>query len=58
VAALGVGLGQPRPGEHSVTSRAFDAGGRIQPAPDDPLIANKLTYWESNGQITRRVRIP
>jgi hypothetical protein len=23
---------------------------------DDPVIANKLTYWESNGQITRRVR--
>ena len=29
----------------------------MQPAPDDPVIANKLTYWESNGQITRRVRI-
>jgi DMSO/TMAO reductase YedYZ molybdopterin-dependent catalytic subunit len=50
--------GQPTSGEHSVTSRAFDTHGRVQPAPDDPLIANKLTYWESNGQITRRVRIP
>lgn len=49
--------GQPAPGEHTVTSRAFDTSGRIQPAPDDPVIANKLTYWESNGQITRRVRI-
>jgi DMSO/TMAO reductase YedYZ molybdopterin-dependent catalytic subunit len=50
--------GQPSPGEHSITSRAFDTSGRVQPAPDDPLIANKLTYWESNSQITRRVRIP
>jgi hypothetical protein len=24
---------------------------------DDPLIANKWTYWESNGQVTRRVRV-
>ena len=49
--------GQPAAGEHSITSRAIDTSGRIQPAPDDPVIANKLTYWESNGQITRRVRI-
>jgi DMSO/TMAO reductase YedYZ molybdopterin-dependent catalytic subunit len=45
------------PGEHAVTSRAIDAAGNVQPAPDDPLIANKRTYWESNGQVTRRVRI-
>jgi DMSO/TMAO reductase YedYZ molybdopterin-dependent catalytic subunit len=44
-------------GEHSVTSRAIDKQGRIQPAMDDPLIANKHTYWESNGQVTRRIRI-
>ena len=49
--------GQPAAGEHTVTSRAFDTSGRVQPAPDDPVIATKLTYWESNGQITRRVRI-
>lgn len=49
---------QPTAGEHTVSSRAFDTSGRVQPAPDDPVIANKLTYWESNGQITRRVRIP
>jgi hypothetical protein len=24
----------------------------------DTMIANKITYWESNGQITRQVRIP
>ncbi len=44
------------PGEHAVTSRAIDRRGRVQPAPDDPLIAGKHIYWESNGQITRRVR--
>ena len=45
------------PGEHSVTSRAIDKAGKVQPAMDDPSIAGKKTYWESNGQITRRVRI-
>jgi len=49
--------GMLTPGEHTVTSRAIDTQGNIQPAMDDPLIANKLTYWESNGQITRRVRV-
>jgi hypothetical protein len=29
----------------------------VQPAPDDPWIAGKHTYWESNGQITRRVAL-
>ncbi len=48
---------RPTPGEHTVTSRAFDTSGGMQPTPDDPLIADKLTYWESNGQITRRVQI-
>jgi DMSO/TMAO reductase YedYZ molybdopterin-dependent catalytic subunit len=47
----------PTPGEHTVTSRAIDTSGNIQPAPDDPLIANKKTYWESNGQITRHIHI-
>lgn len=46
------------PGEHSITSRAIDTEGNVQPAADDPLITNKITYWESNGQITRRVEIP
>jgi DMSO/TMAO reductase YedYZ molybdopterin-dependent catalytic subunit len=44
-------------GEHTITARAIDKEGNIQPAKTDPLIANKITYWESNGQITRRVRI-
>lgn len=47
----------PSPGEHDVTSRAIDSEGNIQPAPDDPLIANKHTYWESNQQVTRRLVI-
>jgi DMSO/TMAO reductase YedYZ molybdopterin-dependent catalytic subunit len=46
-----------KPGEHTITSRAADVTGNIQPAMDDPLIANKKTYWESNGQITRHVTI-
>ena len=47
----------PPPGEHTVTSRAVDTAGRVQPAMDDPIIAKKHTYWESNGQVTRRIRI-
>ena len=50
--------GRPASGEHLITSRAFDTDGNIQPAPDDPFLAGKITYWESNGHITRRVRIP
>ena len=49
--------GTPAPGEHTVTSRAIAADGEVQPAPTDPLIADKRTYWESNGQVTRRVRV-
>jgi len=45
------------PGEHTVTSRAIDTAGKVQPAMDDPIIAHKKTYWESNGQITRHVLI-
>jgi DMSO/TMAO reductase YedYZ molybdopterin-dependent catalytic subunit len=48
----------PAPGEHRITSRAIDVHGNIQPAPDDPYLAGKVTFWESNGQITRRVAIP
>jgi DMSO/TMAO reductase YedYZ molybdopterin-dependent catalytic subunit len=48
---------KPAPGEHTVTSRAMDVSGQIQPAMDDPWIAKKKTYWESNGQVTRRIRI-
>jgi len=47
----------PPKGEHAVTSRATDASGNVQPAMSDPWIAKKHTYWESNGQVTRRVQI-
>ncbi len=50
--------GRPAAGEHSITSRAFDTEGHIQPAPDDPFLASRRTFWENNGQITRRVVIP
>lgn len=50
--------GTPAPGEHTVTSRAIAQDGEVQPAPDDPLLAGKMTYWESTGQITRRISIP
>jgi hypothetical protein len=50
--------GHPAPGEHAVTSRAFDEHGRVQPTPDDPVITNRRTFWENNGQITRHVVIP
>jgi DMSO/TMAO reductase YedYZ molybdopterin-dependent catalytic subunit len=44
-------------GEHTIASRAIDTQGDVQPAPDDPRISNKKTYWESNGQVSRRIRI-
>jgi DMSO/TMAO reductase YedYZ molybdopterin-dependent catalytic subunit len=45
------------PGEHTVRSRAIDVDGNIQPAQDDAFLASRRTYWEPNGQITRRVLI-
>jgi DMSO/TMAO reductase YedYZ molybdopterin-dependent catalytic subunit len=50
--------GTPSHGEHRITSRAFDIDGNVQPAPDDPFLASRRTYWESNGHITRRIQIP
>ena len=46
-----------RPGTHTVTSRAIDTQGNIQPAMDDPRITRKKTYWESNGQVGRRIQL-
>ena len=45
------------PGEHTITSRAVDAQGSVQPAMDDARIAKKKTYWESNGQVARQICI-
>jgi len=49
--------GTALPGEHAVTTRAYDVEGNLQPAPDDPFLASRRTFWESNGQITRHVLI-
>jgi DMSO/TMAO reductase YedYZ molybdopterin-dependent catalytic subunit len=45
------------PGEHTVTSRAIDIHGTVQPGMDDPRITTKKTYWESNGQVSRRIQV-
>jgi DMSO/TMAO reductase YedYZ molybdopterin-dependent catalytic subunit len=50
--------GAPAPGEHTITSRAIDTQGQVQPAPDDPWLTGKRTFWESTGQVTRRIRTP
>lgn len=47
----------PTVGERRITSRAIDTAGNVQPPLTDPVIANKKTYWESFGQVTRRVQI-
>jgi len=48
----------PRSGVHAVRSRAVAENGHVQPGPEHPSVAGRRTYWEDNGQITRRVRIP
>jgi DMSO/TMAO reductase YedYZ molybdopterin-dependent catalytic subunit len=50
--------GTPAPGEHAVRSRAYDKDGNVQPTPEDPYLTSRRTFWEHNGQITRRVLIP
>ncbi len=50
--------GMPAPGIHSISSRAFDEDGNMQPTPDDPRITSRHTFWENNSQISRRVLIP
>jgi len=45
------------PGEHVIISRAVNIHGNVQPAMDDPRITKKKTYWESNGQVSRRIRV-
>jgi len=50
--------GRPAVGEHAIRSRAYDDEGNLQPPPEDPYLASKVTFWENNGQIPRRVAIP
>ena len=47
----------PSKGEHTVVSRAIDTKGNIQPAANSDYITGKHTYWESNGQIVRKIHI-
>lgn len=47
----------PEPGEHTLVSRASDQDGRVQPAPEDPAIALKKTYWEANQQWPWQIKI-
>lgn len=47
----------PSKGEHTIVSRAIDTKGNIQPAGDSDYITKKRTYWESNGQVVRKIRI-
>jgi len=50
--------GDVDPGVHSITVRAIDTEGNVQPTADDPFMTSKVTYWESNAQITRTVDVP
>jgi DMSO/TMAO reductase YedYZ molybdopterin-dependent catalytic subunit len=47
----------PKPGEHTIVSRAIDENANVQPAADDPAIKLKKTYWEANQQWERKVKI-
>jgi DMSO/TMAO reductase YedYZ molybdopterin-dependent catalytic subunit len=51
-------LGTLPAGEHAIRSRAYDRDGNVQPTPEDPSIANRRTFYEDNGHMTRRVLIP
>ena len=44
-------------GEHTITSRATDQDGNVQPVSSQLEMTSKQTYWESNSQVTRRIRI-
>ena len=44
-------------GVHTISSRAVDWAGNIQPGLDDPRIVGKKTIWENNGQVSRLVLV-
>jgi DMSO/TMAO reductase YedYZ molybdopterin-dependent catalytic subunit len=44
-------------GEHTLTSRATDDRGRVQPTADDPEIRLKKTYWEAYAQLPRKIKL-
>ena len=39
-------------GEHTMTSRATDTNGVVQ--PEETALADKKTMWENNGQFVRK----
>ena len=47
----------PTIGEHTIVSRAIDTKGNIQPAADSEYIIGKHTYYESNGQVVRKIKL-
>jgi DMSO/TMAO reductase YedYZ molybdopterin-dependent catalytic subunit len=54
----GISIGKiPRPVSTALRLVPGTAKGNIQPAMDDLQITKKRTYWDSNSQITRTVRI-
>ena len=48
---------RPAAGDHTVAARATDVHGKVQPAPDDPFITLKKTYWEANQYAVRKIRL-
>ena len=44
-------------GDHTVTSRAVSVDGEVQPSPEDAVMVQKITYWESYGTVTREITI-
>ena len=50
--------GTPMQGDHQIRSRAIDLDGNVQPAPNDPYVSSRRTFWENNGHVSRRVLIP
>jgi hypothetical protein len=50
-----IDLGDVKPSEHTIVSRAIDTNGRIQPSADDDEIALKKTYWEAYQQWPRKI---
>jgi DMSO/TMAO reductase YedYZ molybdopterin-dependent catalytic subunit len=52
-----IDLKDPKPGEHTLVSRAIDTKSNIQPAQEDDAIKLKKTYWEANQQWPRRIKV-
>lgn len=48
---------RPPRGDHDVVSRAISSSGAVQPAPNDPYLQKKRTYWETNAQVTKTFRV-